>query len=331
MFAAVQRMFRTVEPAINPVDDWPGNVVPAITDLIALRRQSWGLPLFPVPASASQAGRHSSRARGRGMDFEESRPYQPGDDIRTIDWRVTARTTRTHTKVFREERERPVYILVDLRHTMFLGSTEMKSVCAAKVAAALAWATLQRGDRIGGIVFNDSSQRDIRPRRSRHEVLRLIRALHELAPRQPDAIQPNPLQPLISLADMMGEMVRTSGTGGSVFIISDFHDRDAHCDRHWHRLARHHQVTPIFVYDRLEQQLPPPGSYPVGDGERVLQLQTDQPRERQHFEQHFQMRAEQLARQAVSLQGQLLHCPTGSEVPALLKQHFGGRGRSPLS
>lgn len=319
-------MSKTANPISSPTGDWPANVVPAIGELIALRRQSGDLPLFPVPASASHAGRHSSRSRGRGMDFEESRPYQPGDDIRTIDWRVTARTTRTHTKVFREERERPVYVLADLRHTMFLGSTEMKSVCAARMAAALAWATFQRGDRIGGMIFGDGTQRDIRPRRSHHEVLRLIRALHELAPRQPD-----PSGAVTSLADMIGEMVRIGGNGATVFIISDFHDRDETCDRHWYRLARRHQVVPVFIYDRLEQQLPPPGVYPVGDGERILQLQTDRPRDRLRFEQSFQMRSQQLDRQAAKLLGRLLHCPTGSDVAALLRQHFSGRGRNPLS
>ena len=98
-------------------------------------------------------GGHQSRFRGRGMDFEEVRQYQPGDDIRTIDWRVTARTMTTHTKLFSEERERPVLVVTDLRPTMFFGSKELKSVTACQVAAALAWAGLNANDRVGGAYF----------------------------------------------------------------------------------------------------------------------------------------------------------------------------------
>lgn len=309
-----------------PQEQWPASVVPDIGELIALRRQRGMVPQVPPFHSATQAGRHLSRSRGRGMDFDESRPYQPGDDIRTIDWRVTARTTRTHTKVFREERERPVYLLVDLRTTMFFGSQQTKSVCAAKMAAALAWATLQRGDRVGALVFGDNQQRDIRPRRSHHEVLRLIRALHELAPRQPPGLDTAP-----SLADMMAEMARIRANGASVFIISDFHDRDDHSDRQWHRLARRHRVVPIMIYDRLEQELPPPGQYPVSSGEHIVQLHTDHPEERRRFEQLFQDRLQTLEQQARRLGGRLLSCRSDRDVTVLLREHFAGAGRDERS
>lgn len=304
----------------------PANAVPDIGELIALRRQRGVVPQVAPPQSATQTGRHLSRSRGRGMDFDESRPYQPGDDIRTIDWRVTARTTRTHTKIFREERERPVYLLVDLRHTMFFGSHQTKSVCAARMAAALAWATLQRGDRVGALVFGGSGQRDIRPRRSHHEVLRLIRALHDLAPRQPQSAATPP-----TLADMMAELARIRDNGATVFVISDFHDRDASVDRQWYRLARRHRVVPIMIYDRLEQELPPPGTYPVSDGERTLQLRTDLPHERRRFQALFQDHQQQLAQQANRLGARLLSCRTDQDVSALLRQYFGGDGRGERS
>lgn len=307
-----------------PREELPANVVPDMGELIALRRQRSPLSAPSSFQAATASGRHLSRSRGRGMDFDESRPYQPGDDIRTIDWRVTARTTRPHTKVFREERERPVFLLVDLRHTMFFGTHQTKSVCAAKVAAALAWATLQGGDRIGGLVIGDAGQRDIRPRRSHHEVLRLIRALHDLAPRQPHRTATPP-----SLADMIAAMTRVRGHGATVFIISDFHDRDDHSDRQWHHLARRHRVVPIMIYDQLEQQLPPPGRYPVSDGDRVVELRTDQPHQRRHFENRFQDHLQQLERQACQLGARLLPCRTDSDITALLRSYFGhdGRGR----
>ncbi len=125
------------------------------------------------------AGLMTSRFRGRGIDFAEVRVYQPGDDIRTIDWRVTARTGVAHTKLFQEERERPVLLLVDQSSSMYFGSRVMfKSVLAARTAALLAWAVLERGDRIGGIVFSEHGHREIRPRRNKHAVLRLLNELH---------------------------------------------------------------------------------------------------------------------------------------------------------
>lgn len=315
-------MADSAKTRLAPQQKLPATAVPDIGELIALRRQRGLVPHVPPLHSATQAGRHLSRSRGRGMDFDESRPYQPGDDIRTIDWRVTARTTRTHTKVFREERERPVYLLVDLRHTMFFGSRQTKSVCAAKVAAALAWATLQRGDRVGALVFSDDQQRDIRPRRSHHEVLRLIRALHDLAPRQPQGSETAP-----SLTDMIAEMARIRDNGATIFIISDFHDRDDHSDHQWYRLARRHRVVPIMIYDRLEQELPPPGRYPVSNGEHIVQLHTGQPHERRRFEQLFQDRRQQLEQQAHRLGGRLLPCRSDSDVTALLREYFNGTER----
>src|SRR5690606_436223 len=125
-------------------------------------------------------GAHISKIRGRGVDFEEHRAYQPGDDIRTIDWRVTARTGRPFTKVFREERERPVIIGIDQSASMYFGSqVAFKSVVAAEAAAIICWTTVDNGDRVGGVVFNESEQDLIKPRRGKRSALRLLNALSE--------------------------------------------------------------------------------------------------------------------------------------------------------
>jgi uncharacterized protein (DUF58 family) len=118
-------------------------------ELIALRPRCHALRLpMRQPAASALAGAYRSRFRGRGVDFVESRNYQPGDDIRNMDWRVTARTGRPHTKVFQEERERPVLIVLDASPSLFFGTRKMlKSVAAGKLAAAVAWAAVRRGDR----------------------------------------------------------------------------------------------------------------------------------------------------------------------------------------
>jgi len=124
------------------------------------------------------SGSHISKHKGRGVDFEEFRAYQPGDDIRQIDWRVTARTGRPFTKVFREERERPVIIGIDQCHNMFFGSqVAFKSVVAAEAAAIICWTTVDNGDRVGGVVFNDGGNELIKPRRSKRSALRFVDTL----------------------------------------------------------------------------------------------------------------------------------------------------------
>ncbi len=305
-------------------EQWPATVVPAVDELIALRRRIERLSIMGHRAHTRSIGHHRSRSRGRGMDFEESRPYQPGDDIRTIDWRVTARTTRAHTKVFREEREQPVHVMVDLRSTMFFGSTETKSVCAARLATAIAWATLRRGDRIGGMVFSDHEPCDIRPRRSHHAALRLIRALHDSAPRTP---QPGPDMP--PLRRMLEAIHRVGGTGATILVISDFHDLDEEGEQHLAQLSRHHGVVPVLIHDRLEQALPPPGIYPVGDDNRTSQLHTADPRFRKRFEQAFLRRVASLEQLAARLRSPLVRCATGTDVVQLLGTLPGTGARRP--
>src|SRR5262245_3387046 len=150
-----------------------------LEDLVRLKFSARKFSFLPrQPIHSLLAGRHASRLRGRGLNFEEIRRYQAGDDIRQIDWKVTARTRRTHTRVFTEERERSVLLLVDQRWTMFFGSVKnMKSVTAAEAAALAAWRVIAQQDRIGALVFNDSSIAEIRPHRSESNVMRI---LHEV-------------------------------------------------------------------------------------------------------------------------------------------------------
>ena len=133
-----------------------------------LEGSSRGLTFLPRSNAASALnGRHASRLRGRGLNFEEMRDYLPGDDIRSIDWKATARTGSPHVRVFTEERDRPALLVVDQRMCMFFGSElNMKSTTAAEAAAMAAFRILDAGDRLGGIVFDDNGQKELPPRRS---------------------------------------------------------------------------------------------------------------------------------------------------------------------
>ena len=123
----------------------------------------------------NRAGAKLSKVKGRGVDIAEVRAYQPGDDIRSIDWRVTARTNKPHTKIFREERERPTLVVLDQTQNMFFGSkARLKSVAGTEIATRIAWQTLALGDRVGGVVIGNDNLAAHRPRRSTKSVARLL-------------------------------------------------------------------------------------------------------------------------------------------------------------
>ncbi len=257
-------------PAPNP------NVQISAQDLIGLRRRVERLTLTArEPSRSALAGGHRSRFRGRGMDYQESRHYQPGDDIRNMDWRITARAGRPHVKVYEEERERPVIVLVDLGPTMCFGTRgAFKSVAAARLAAVIAWAAVARGDRIGALLFNGAHQ-ELQPAGGRRAVMRLIRDLALAGEPQPGpGTEASPQSGPGSLSTALSRLRRVARPGSLVFIISDFHGMDADTEQHLSQLTRHSEVVACQVADALELAPPPPGRYGIGDGRRTGVLDT---------------------------------------------------------
>ena len=153
-----------------------------LDDLIRVRFKARDFSFMPrQPVTSILSGRYASRLRGRGLNFEEMRRYLPGDDVRTMDWRVTARTRQPHVRVYTEEKDRSVLLLVDQRINMFFGSRDrMKSVTAAELAALGAWRALDAGDRVGAVVFNDTEVTDIRPQRSQQAVMSILGTVVEM-------------------------------------------------------------------------------------------------------------------------------------------------------
>lgn len=264
-------------------------------------------------------GPFHSNKRGRGMEFEDVRLYQPGDDIRSIDWRVTARTGLTHTKQYREEREKPVLIVVDQRQTMFFGSRHaMKSVMAADIAAYIAWSCHSRGDRVGGLVFNDSRHQDVRPGQQRKTVLQLLQCISDFN----QALDRHAFSEQQHWLQVLSEIKRISRPGTQVFLISDFHDLDEQCSALLHDLARHCEITAIKVCDPLEEQLPVNGLYQAFNGKDTVRFEsTRKNRQRYHddFVQQHQALQTLLNRFAIPL------IPASTEqAPLALLQHYFG-------
>lgn len=264
-----------------------------LEQLLAVRMHSRRLQVPARRSSSAGAGGHRSHARGRGLEFEEVRPYQAGDDIRTIDWRVTARHQTPYTKLFRAERERPLLILVDQRPRMFFGSHHCcKSVLAAQLAALLAWAALGRGDRVGGLVMGSGAERCLEPRRSRRAVLALLATIAEYN----QALSADlPAQSPGGLAQALTELRRVARPGTSIWLLSDLADFDQpDVQRQLQLLARHIRINALWVHDPLELQLPERGVLPVSDGERRLRLDCGNRVLTADFARHMQQRHRQL-------------------------------------
>lgn len=215
------------------------------------------------------AGSYLSPFRGRGMEFDEIRPYQPGDDIRTIDWRVTARTQQTYTKLFREERERPVYLFIDQSATMKFGTrTAFKSIIAARIAGMLAWTTISAGDRVGAVVFDDERHSEIKPMRGHRGVINLAKTLIGYC----NTLHYEHRAPVPAWQAALSRAQHFVHPGSHLIFISDFRQPNETCEKQLSLLKRHNDVSLIYIYDTLEKHAPPAGRYTVSDGSRFHTL-----------------------------------------------------------
>lgn len=219
-----------------------------------------------------QSGSHHSKFKGRGMEFAEVRPYQAGDDVRSIDWRVTARRQSPHTKLFQEERERPVMIACDQSASMFFGSRLcMKSVLAARGAALFAWSILSHNDRVGGIIFNDTAFSTVKPARSRKTALRFLKQLEQFNGQlnANSAVEAPPHIQKAALGTCMQELKQVTKPGSLVIIISDFHALNEASINHIKGVARHNEVVLIHCFDPLERAIPVGGELPIRHADTV--------------------------------------------------------------
>lgn len=259
-------------------------------ELIRLSGPARAIALDVMRVNSMQTGAYVSHFRGRGMEFDESRPYQPGDDPRNIDWRVTARSSEAYTKLFREERERPVLIATDLRSNMHFATQGcFKSVSAARAASLLAWAAHHRGDRLGGIVFGDSRHREIRPRLGRLAALRYV---HELVTHPDWGTRDGQVadDEESALTQAMATIRRVTHPGSLVIVISDFIGLSRNARSYLTGVARHNEVLAIMLSDPLERRLPPPGRYRLVSHDEEMAIDTFAKNARSDYRHTFENR-----------------------------------------
>jgi uncharacterized protein (DUF58 family) len=318
---------RTMRPKTSTVDATDARFNPAtcvtLKELIDLQRYARNLDLaYRQPVRAQLAGNHDSRFRGRGMDYQESRSYQPGDDIRNMDWRVTARAGRPHTKLFQDERERPVVLFLDLGPSLFFATQGvLKSVVSARAATLLAWAAAAHGDRIGALLFN-GGHHELKPRSGHRGVLPLIHSLVEHTdPVRGLSTAPHPG----GLNDALVRLRRIVRPGSLVFLIGDFNGLDENTSNHLLRLRQHNDLAALHITDPLELASPLPGRYGVTDGEHVGILDTRSETGRQHYNTFFQQHQKRLQQVMQQCAIPLLPLSTTDNVVSALQARFGNR------
>lgn len=244
-----------------------------LAHLRSLERKASEFSFLPrQPARSALNGRHASRLRGRGLDFAEIRAYLPGDDIRSIDWKVTARTRTPQVRVFNEERDRPSLICVDQRMSMFFGSVlNMKSVTAAECAALMAFRILDQGDRVGGLVFADAAVAEIKPARSRRTLNRFLMALANANGQlRADAPQVAPLP----LNRALHSVLSLAKNNHFIAVLSDFDETDDSTERLVAEIAKHNDLVVGIVSDPFARELPEELRLTVSDGELQAAIDT---------------------------------------------------------
>ncbi len=299
--------------------------LPSLDDLIALRGNARHLEwLMRQRARTARWGTRLSRFRGRGIDFAEVRVYEPGDDVRHIDWRVTARTGTPHTKLFQEERERPMLVVADLGPSSFFGTRRrMKSVAITELAALLLWRAFDHGDRVGALIRDVDDYQAFRPRHDRRTLLRILKHLEGSCAKLAERFRADaPAAPEVSsfgLADALIQARRVARPGSRVLILSDFSDADAVVSdssvaRNIRQLGRHCDLEVLHVTDPFEQELPPAGVYPVTDGASRRLIDTAPATARQNWQQRHTEQVMRLGELVRSARGRLGTFSTGDDL-----------------
>ena len=247
------------------------------------------------------SGQYLAKTKGRGMEFDEARHYQPGDDVRTIDWRVTARTGKAHTKLFREEKDRPVFVFCDLLPTMRFGSQLLfKSVQACHLSALIAWKAKQNGDKIGGLILSETGLFEAKPRSRQQAVLHWLNGLQQTHNTLPLDHQSDQTQAQIDrqFIEACAHLRRVAHPGSLVYLISDFQHLSDLALQHLFQLQKHCEIVACWVNDPIEQHLPEniKGHVTITDGQHIKQLSTGTQLNEYHqvAQNHFKKRKQDI-------------------------------------
>lgn len=304
----------------NP--DKSNGVWVSTSELLHLRgaAESLGLSSHRI-ITQNMNGAHASTIRGRGMEFDEVRLYQPGDDVQRIDWRVTSRTGKTYTKLFKEERQRPIYVVVDQRTPMFFGSSvAFKSVVAARLAGLFAWGGLIHQDKVGGVIFGDKDYEFLKALSGKRGVLRL---LHSLAKKSHALVTEEASPTPLAFNSILHDLIAAVHPGSLLVLISDFHDFDETSLHYLKLLKSRCDIVCFNIHDPLEQSLPPANIYGMSDGKQEMIIDTRLSSLREKFASDFAQHSQELYEKCAKIGISLIHLSTSEDLTSSLARVFG--------
>ncbi len=270
---------------------------------------------------SSHTGLYSSRLLERGMEFAESRRYHMGDDVRNIDWKVTARSGKPHTKLFAAEKERQVLLLVDMRSSMFFATLGVfKSVQAALMAGLIGWSSIQTGNRLGGMIFDDLSHFEYRPALGKKALLPVLEQLAKSgaynSARGTKSLSNNAMDAALYA------MMRHISPGSLLFVLSDFRQLSAESCDMLMQMSRHADIRLCSIYDPLEAELPKNGEYPVTDGALRLDLNTSNREGVENYRKKFLERTEKLVSLGAQPHIRFMTCKTSDNCFEILRENL---------
>ena len=299
--------FKKASSVDNVVDKQGGGVDNSerihlkLTSLVLLANNAKLINLHHQRIRATQSGGYLSPYKGHGMEFEEVRLYQNGDDVRSIDWKVTARTGKVHTKIFREERERPVFISInDCKTMQFATRGVFKSVQAKKLAALIAWSAHFHGDKVGGQIFTENTCQEIKPKNSQKSLLQFLNTL---------ITRPQNAQE-ISFDHVILRLQRHIHPGSLIYLIGDFRSLSSTTEAYMAKLSRHCRLVLILISDPLEKSLPNDSLYKFTNGQNHVIIGKNDSKKNNAYEKRFQKREAHLRTLAQKMNFLLITCST---------------------
>jgi len=298
------------------VDRIPGITID-VDELIAVRARLDGLTYRRIRRHAStRSGAREIRLRGRGMEYQESRAYVFGDDVKTMDWRVMARTGEAHTKLFAEEKERASLIAVDLSASMFYGTRfAFKSWAAAQLAAHLGWLASFAGERIGGLVVSSAHHAEVRPGKNRSGLLGIFHHL-ALADQRRGLSTAGPGR----LNFLLCELRRVARPGSDIVLISDFLGIDRDSLQALSMLTRHNQLYHYWIHDDSEINDWPRGAYPLLGAQGAVVLDLDDSRQRARLKRQQQQHRQRVESMCAAFGIPMLPVSCNRDITAQLLQ-----------
>lgn len=299
-------------------------VYASLQELVTLRAKARGFSFLPQqPIASLLSGRKRSRLRGRGMDFEELRHYRQGDEVRNIDWKVTNRTGKPHVRVYNEEKDRPVLVVVDQRLPMFFGSQEkLKSVVACELAALSMWNVLKNGDRIGAVLFDDEKIEDFKPARSKYANMAILSSLIDMNHALSVDIRHQTNTHQLELA--LKRVEQLVGHDYLVIVISDFSGWNKEVLNSIKRIGQHNDLITGLVFDPLEEDISSSSSLVVSDGDYQVEIPADQSEFTQSYKETFQLSVAEIKSVLQKHDIPLLPISTVGDSVSQLRKYLGG-------